>query len=372
MKIKFLGGNHAIYQEMVKYPPKGITYTGVSKKTVDGKYYQTKKLNSRISKIFQFLHLPRMFYIFNCKEPLIHSSRGIIILNKKPWVMDIEHPSSFSGMNLRLIERSKLMRMIIKKKLESNYCNRVMFHCEASLKRMEQLFDCKNIKNKMEVLYPATHLFELRKKKMGQKIIILSVLALFKEKGGVQVLEAFTRLEKEFKNIELWIKADVPEEYKKKYNSPNIKYFPYSTEILSRENLLNKYYSQADIFLYPTFADTFGYSLIDAMLAKLPIVASDNFAIPEIVLNNKNGFLVHAPFSYANERYDNRCINLHEDYIDAMLAKMRILIRNPNLRLRMGEQGFNFVKNGKFSIKARNSKLKKIYLQALNNKKIKS
>lgn len=365
MKVKFLGGTHPIYQEIVNYPPAGIDYVGVSTLTKKGKYYQTKKITTKISKIFQFFHLPRMFYFFKCKENLIHSSRGILILNKKPWVMDIEHPSSFSGMNLGLIENSKLLRKIVEIKLRSKYCKKIMFHCNASLSRMEELFDCGEFRNKMQVLYPATHIISFKKKKNRKNLVILSVLTLFKEKGGVQVLEAFTRLEKEFPNIELWIKADVPKEYKKKYNSKNIKYFPYKEEILTRDDLLNKYYSQADIFLYPTFADTFGYSLLDAMVAKLPIVASDNFAIPEIVTNNKNGFIVHTPISYANKKFDDECLNVQEDYVRKIVDKMKILVKNNKLRVKMGEEGFKQVKDGKFSIDYRNRKLEEIYKKAI-------
>ncbi len=364
IKVRTVFGAHQIYQEMANHPPKNVKYGGLKSSTESGRYYQTKKVTSKLSKIFQFFHVPRMIYIPNANEDLIHSSRGILILNKNQWVMDIEHPASFAGLNLKLWKNSKMLKNIVKKKLESAHCKKIMFHCKASLEFMRKSLDCSKIQDKMTVLYPATHLIKLRAKK-HKKIVILAVLSLFYEKGGLQALEAFSKLEKEHKNIELWIKSDVPEEIKKRYSSQNIRYFPYKSEILTREQLLKKYYAKADIFLYPTFADTFGYSLLDAMIAKLPIVASDNFAVPEIVKNGKNGFLVHTPISYAEKPYDDECKKVNEKYALELAEKLQILVKNTSLIKNMGKHGFNLVKNGKFSIKERNKKLGRIYSEAI-------
>lgn len=364
IKVRAVFGAHQIYQEIANNPPKGVEYSGITKKTASGKYYQSKKITSKLSKIFQFFHVPRMTYLPNSDEDLIHSSRGILILNKKPWVMDIEHPASFSGMSLRLWGDSALLRKIVKSKLESDYCKKIMFHCKASLDFMKKSMDCSKIEDKMTVLYPATHIIKL-KRKAHKKTVILAVLSLFYEKGGLQALEAFSKLEKKHNDIELWIKSDVPEEIKNKYNSQNIKYFPYKSEILTREQLLKKYYADADIFLYPTFADTFGYSLLDAMIAKLPIIASDNFVIPEIVENDSNGFIVHTPISYAEKDYDDECRSVKEGFVEALAVKLSALISNRELREKMGKKGFKLVKEGKFSIKARNKKLEKIYMEAV-------
>jgi len=369
MRARALFGTHPIYQEIVNNPPENVVYSGVSKKTLLGKYYQSKKITTKLSRIFQIFHLPRMVYIPNIKEDLIHSSRGIIILNKKPWVIDLEHPASFAGMDPELWKKSSLLRKIVKEKLASPYCKKIMMHCEASKKDLLNTLNCSEIKDKLEVLYPATHIPKrLKKTKRKKKIVILSVLSLFYAKGGLYVLEAFSRLEKKYKNVELWIKSDVPEEIKQKYNSRNIKYFPYKTEILPREELLKKYYMNADIFLYPTFADTFGYSLLDAMIARLPIVASDNFAIPEIVEDGKNGYIIKFPFSFSNEgtKIDNkRLIKTNKKVVEEIAKKCSKLIKNKRLRRKMGNYGYKLVSKRKFSIKERNKKLLQIYREAI-------
>lgn len=370
MIVKFLGGAHPIYQEMVNYPPNGVEYVGVNKSTIAGKYYDSKKTTSKISKLFKLLHLPRMFYVPNTKGiDLIHSSRGVLILNNKPWIMDIEHPASFTGMDLSLLKRSWLIRKIIEKKLASKNCKSILFHCKASLDKMEEIFDCSAFRSKMSVLYPASHMILLPRKSYenNQKIIILSVLTLFKEKGGVQVLEAFSRLNQIYPYLELWIKADVPENIKNKYNLPNIKYLPYKSEILPREELLKKYYSQADIFLYPTFADTFGYSLIDAKIAKLPIVASKNFAIPEIVKDGVSGITINNNLSYADKPFDDECLEIKEELVEEIVNNISTLIRLPKIRELLGEEGYKDVSEGIFSTKYRNKILKNVYDEAIKD-----
>lgn len=51
------------------------------------------------------------------------------------------------------------------------------------------------------------------------------------------------------------------------------------------------YFKEADIFIHPTLNDALPLVLLDAMQFGLPVVSSNIGAIPEIIENNKNGFL---------------------------------------------------------------------------------
>ena len=48
-----------------------------------------------------------------------------------------------------------------------------------------------------------------------------------------------------------------------------------------------------DIFVFPTFNEAMGISVLEAMAAGKPIVATDDAAIPEIIQDGKEGLLVH-------------------------------------------------------------------------------
>jgi glycosyltransferase involved in cell wall biosynthesis len=53
-----------------------------------------------------------------------------------------------------------------------------------------------------------------------------------------------------------------------------------------------EYWKRADIFVFPSLNEAFGLVALEAMEYSLPIVASNEGGIPEVVHDNENGFLV--------------------------------------------------------------------------------
>ncbi len=366
--IKPVFGTHQIYEEILNYPPQDVQFLN-SGDVGEKPYYKKKKLREKTGALLQKLKIPRMILLKPGDYDLIHSSRGIIPLNKTPWVMDIEHVHSFFGLNPHLIKK-KSLRKFIEKKLSSKYCKKILCHCNATKQAFEYYLDTKKFKDKLQVLYPASHLIPI-KKDQHKKVRILSVLSLFEAKAGLLVLKAFSDLEKKYKNIELWMKADVPEEIKKKYNSKNIKYLPYSSEIVPREKLIRDLYAKCDIFLYATLCDSFGYSLIDALVAKLPIISTNLFAVPEIVEQGKNGFIIKIP-GYDLKKgfvqtssYKKMKEKDERKMVDDITKNLERLIKDKKLREKMSKESFRKVEKGKFSIKERNKKLKEVYMEVL-------
>ena len=145
----------------------------------------------------------------------------------------------------------------------------------------------------------------------------------------------------------------------------NVSFFPYRSQILPKDKLLDQFYKKADIFVYPTFVDSFGFGLLEAMSCGLPIITTDLFAIPEIVKNNKNGLLMNVPFKFHNKKYItifkwvavSESLNrgfIFDSFVDEIYNKTKKLIENPKLREKMGKEGYKLIKNGKFSIAERN------------------
>jgi len=65
-----------------------------------------------------------------------------------------------------------------------------------------------------------------------------------------------------------------------------VKQFPYE------KSKLELFYQSADIFVYPTKADTCPLVLLEAMMAGLPVVTTDVGGCGELVINNETGFVV--------------------------------------------------------------------------------
>lgn len=93
-----------------------------------------------------------------------------------------------------------------------------------------------------------------------------------------------------------------------------------------QENL-KKLYASADIFVLPSFKETFGIVFLEAMHYKLPIITTNVSAIPELVEEGKNGLLVPPADS------------------QALANAISKLIENPDLIKQMGEIGSKKVKN---------------------------
>ena len=133
---------------------------------------------------------------------------------------------------------------------------------------------------------------------------------------------------------------------------------------IPREMLFSKYYPEADIFVLPTLAEPFGFSILEAMSCSLPIVSTNIYAIPEMVKNNKNGFLINVfPNEFGNiaaKNYKNFHLNYKEYLVKELVKKLSLLIENHNLRKKFGKKSLEIVKK-KFSFKIRNKKILKIY-----------
>ncbi len=70
-------------------------------------------------------------------------------------------------------------------------------------------------------------------------------------------------------------------------NTANVINIPYTKD----QTELAKYYSAADILLYPSIADTFGLVAAEAQACGLPVAAFETGAIPEIVEHKKTGYI---------------------------------------------------------------------------------
>lgn len=77
----------------------------------------------------------------------------------------------------------------------------------------------------------------------------------------------------------------------------------------------------ADVFAFPTHYETFGLVNLEAMQYRLPIVTTPEGGIPDVVVDGENGFLV--PQRDAT----------------ALADKLETLLKNPELRQKMGEAG---------------------------------
>lgn len=104
------------------------------------------------------------------------------------------------------------------------------------------------------------------------------------EKGIQYLLEAVISLTE---RVSLTIVGDGPllEEYKKKY--PKINFIGRVAK-----NKIPEIINEHDVFILPTFVESFPNVLLEAMACAKPVIATKVYGIPEMIENNYNGILI--------------------------------------------------------------------------------
>lgn len=131
----------------------------------------------------------------------------------------------------------------------------------------------------------------------------------FHRKGGDTLLSALQELDCDWQ-LDVVTKSSLPA-------SPRIRVF---NDIDPGDKRFAQLYRQADAFVLPTGGDAYGWAILEAMAAGLPVVSTSVGAIPELVLDGETGYLVRP-----------------HDPIDLRLALERI-VKSADLRRRLGEK----------------------------------
>ena len=118
----------------------------------------------------------------------------------------------------------------------------------------------------------------------------------FVSKGGLEVLTAFERLQNSEKQVRLRIITKISDLDKKtlkrirSVKNVQLNDFKYSYEELE------KIYADTNVLIQPSSDDSFGMTVLEAMKGGCAIIASKLYAFPEMVADNKNGFLIEPKY----------------------------------------------------------------------------
>ncbi len=366
IKVFMNPGVHPQFQQILSFPPKEVKYIYDKPKGDHNSLFMRRK-RVFITFVQKYLQIPR---IMKVKEDnnfdLIHSTRGILIRNRMPWIVDIESGAAFAGLDWTSLQKP-IMKKIIRRYLSSKYCKKIIPQSEAAKKSLLENLDCSGFEHKIETIYLAYPSVKLIRKK-SDKIRISFIGKFYLEKGGHDLQEAFKILDKKYPGkLSLKMKSNVPEKHK--LNLPNVKYLE---NIPNPDKFYEEIFGDCDIYVQPTTIDSFGVSILEAMSTGLPIVCTDDFTLPELVQDGYNGLLVKSPVHWYDHRFDLKqwekiAQGDHPETVKELVEKISILIENKKLREQMGQNSFSLVSTGKFSIKERNKKLRRIYEEALKD-----
>ncbi|ACV67681.1 glycosyltransferase family 4 protein [Desulfohalobium retbaense] len=131
-----------------------------------------------------------------------------------------------------------------------------------------------------------THFKQIEKEDSIFRVIYAGRLSL--QKGSHYLLQAIYELD--LPNFEFWHLGSMAQEiepFLKKYDSKKIFLKGHKPQ-----NELYKYYSQGNVFCFPSIHDGFGMVIIQAMACALPVIGSEKTGTSDIVEDNKDGFVI--------------------------------------------------------------------------------
>lgn len=163
------------------------------------------------------------------------------------------------------------------------------------------------------------------KEKDSRQIKLLFLSHLIESKGIFILLSAVKDILINYKNVQLYLVGSGLNYQNEEKIRNFIRQYGLTEKIIltgpkySKEK--DEIFYNADIFVYPTLNDAFPLVVLEAMRAGLPVISSNEGALPEIVNNGETGFVVP------------------KNSDTALAEKIELLLKNEPLRLKMGNAG---------------------------------
>lgn len=353
------------YKFILDYPPEGVEYINKIRKIGNTSNSKSLKFNDYLKKNIKKLIKKINPYMANAhltkykgNYDLIHCAH-CLSKNNKPWVTDIEWIGQFwAGSQKIFNEESKKQ---VRKYLMNTNCKKIIAWSEWSKQKIIEIFP--EIEKKIEIMHYAIP-EQKRIEKKNDKTTLLFFSRRFYFKGGLHAVEVMNRLTKKYKNVYGLVVSEIPEHVLENYSEN--KKIEFISNLLPYEKIINDIFPKSDIFVYPSYHDTYGFPLIEAQSFGIPIVTVDGDSRKEIVADKKAGFVISSPKDLNHQDKENfQGIEKMKSTIKEIEYRTEELIKNRQLREKMGEYGRKEVTEGKFSLKKRNEKLRRIYQEAI-------
>ncbi len=217
------------------------------------------------------------------------------IVSTGRFIVDLDNPWSLVGYNLRAMP---IYRFFIKRLLLSARCLEIRCMSEACHLSLKALFG-DAIYNKATVHYPCIPqaVTEIPTR-LTDECRFLFVGTQFEIKGGVALLKAFRRVYERTKNARLDVITHMPAEYVGLAEGcPGIHIHEAK---FTRSEIHDQFMRHADVLVLPTYVESFGMVALEALAHGLAIIATDVYALRELVKDGRNGRLLSPPISVWN------------------------------------------------------------------------
>lgn len=354
--LKYLvGGENTFTQALLNNPPSGVKYTHHNQALEEKKISHTS-WQKPLSYLVKMRLLPPdagvQALMVNPDFDLIHCHAYCLKLKNYSGPVVLSDSSSnylflrdYLGWSKTRINLSYQLREMVSKNFN-------LYDPNLNLEKVKKLIVWSNFAKKVhqelgadsrKIVVIPPGIAKLPGKKIKHKgFNILFVGIWFKRKGGPLLVEAYRILKKKHPEISLTLIGQVSKGTRLPPDTFHQDYLP-------RERLIKEIFPKTDVIvLIPPLAEGYGLVVLEAASLGIPSIVSQVYALPEIVQDQKTGFIIPP------------------SDLDALVNRLERLIKEKSLVEKMSQAAKNrFLKE--FWIKKTNEKLLKIYQEAIGN-----
>ncbi len=266
--------------------------------------------------------IPCLFDISN-RNTIYHSINTILFTNRK-WLCSFETMLPRGGDMININNDSKFSintswykKMLMRTILRDNCLGIVAFSkCNYQLQLLvnSQFEDyAEQLNNKTHYIpVPQPKLIEqLSEKEIPKRVKFIFVGSDFVRKGGCEILSVFDEISEVRKDFQLTLITDVSKTWNyafKKWPDSN----EYTSTILEEvkdkdwvtivqrltQDEVYDLLRDSDVGLLPTWADSYGYSVLEMQASGVPVISTCVRALEE---TNSNGWVIKLPMNYTSE-----------------------------------------------------------------------
>jgi glycosyltransferase involved in cell wall biosynthesis len=303
---------------------------------------------------------------------LVHSGQSLLDTNL-PYVVDFEHATAFCGYNQYALRRPGFVRALERILLNGNL-KRLLPWSDAARHSLINVLGNDAIARKVETFYPV--MAPARPvPRTSSSFNFLFIGNSFYAKGGYESLLAFEMLAHKYDCHFTAIGNIPPEVYERFAANDKItlsQRVPYERVV--------EFYSNSDVFVFPTHYDTYGFVIPEALSFGLPVISVDSFSTPELVQHGKTGILLKTYFSSFADDYGYAadtmqelermrfefCRNPPEWYVESLAESMAKFMDDSRFKAECSRNAIREATEGKFSPMKSRERLKRIYEEALD------
>ena len=178
-----------------------------------------------------------------------------------------------------------------------------------------------------------------------KELVIGTAGRLVELKGIEYLIRAVAAMHSEFPTLRLEIAGSGPQRSKLEEEVARAGLIQ-KVQFLGWIDDLNKVLPGWDVFVMPSLEEGFPIAALDAMAAGVPVIASAVGGVPELIEDGQTGWLVPPRDA------------------DALASRLRLLLRDPSARVKMGAAGFTRVRDH-FNAKQMTAKIAHLYDELL-------